>query len=96
MAEVVLVKFKAKGRRDAGEMPLGTSQLTDNVKLSETNRNPLQSQSAIFKTQKAFHSTRKIGELVLEGEAFATTGSITERRMHPNGMRYEKTIEVPG
>ena len=29
MAEVVLVKFKAKGRRDAGEMPLGASQLTD-------------------------------------------------------------------
>ena len=48
MAEVVLVKFKAKGKRDAGEMPLGASQLTDNVKLSETNRNRLQSQSAIF------------------------------------------------
>ena len=33
MAEDVLVKFKAKGRSDAGEMPLGASQLTDNVEV---------------------------------------------------------------
>ena len=31
MAEVVLVKFKAKGKRDTGETPLNASQLTDNV-----------------------------------------------------------------
>ena len=33
MAELVLVKFKAKGKRDAGEMPLGASQLTDNAEV---------------------------------------------------------------
>ena len=33
MAEVVLVKFKAKGRCDADEMSLGASQLTDNVEV---------------------------------------------------------------
>ena len=34
MAEVVLVKFKAKGKRGASEMPLGASQLTDNVEVA--------------------------------------------------------------
>ena len=66
MAEVVLVKFKAKGRRDASEMPLGASQLTDNV---EVERDKPESSSIakrnFLKTQKTFHSTRKIGELVL-------------------------------
>ena len=65
MAEVVLVKFKAKGRRDACEIPLGASQLTDNAEVERDKPEPSQSQSAILKTQKAFHSTRKIGELVL-------------------------------
>ena len=40
MAEVVLVKFKAKGRRDAGEMPLGASQLTDNEEVEQDKPEP--------------------------------------------------------
>ena len=40
MAEVVLVKFKAKGKRDAGEMPLGASQLTDNVEAERDKPEP--------------------------------------------------------
>ena len=40
MAEDALVKFKAKGRRDAGEMPLGASQLTDNVEVERDKPEP--------------------------------------------------------
>ena len=40
MAEVVLVKVKAKGKRDAGEMPLGASQLTDNVEVERDKPEP--------------------------------------------------------
>ena len=40
MAEVVLVKFKAKGRRDAGKMPLGASQLTDNAEVEQDKPEP--------------------------------------------------------
>ena len=65
MAEVVLVKFKAKGKRDAGETPLGASQLTDNVEVERDKPEPSSIAKLNFlKTQKAFHSTRKIGELV--------------------------------
>ena len=55
MAEVVLVKFKAKGKRDAGEMPLGASQLTDNVEVERDKLEP--SSIAIFKNSKSipFH-----------------------------------------
>ena len=65
MAEVVLVKFKVKRRRDACEMPLGASQLADNVEVERDKPEPSSIAKPIFKTQKAFHSTRKIGELVL-------------------------------
>ena len=40
MAEVVLVKFKAKRRRDAGEMPLGASELTDNAEVERDKPEP--------------------------------------------------------
>ena len=40
MAEVVLVKFKAKGRRDACEMSLGASQLTDNAEVERDKPEP--------------------------------------------------------
>ena len=40
MAEVVLVKFKAKGKRDAGEIPLSASQLTDNVEVERDKPEP--------------------------------------------------------
>ena len=40
MAEVVLVKFKAKRRRDAGETPLGASQLTDNLEVERDKPEP--------------------------------------------------------
>ena len=40
MAEDVLVKFKAKGRRDACEMPLRASQLTDNEEVERDKPEP--------------------------------------------------------
>ena len=40
MAENVLVKFKAKERRDTCEMPLGASQLTDNAEVERDKPEP--------------------------------------------------------
>ena len=57
MAEDVLVKFKAKGRRDACEMPLGASQLTDNAEVERGKPEPSSIAKRNFKNSKSipFH-----------------------------------------
>ena len=59
MAEVVLVKFKAKGRRDAGEMPLSTSQLTDNVEVKRDKPEPSSIAKRNFKNSKSISFDQK-------------------------------------
>ena len=57
MAEVALVKFKAKGRRDAGEMLLVASQLTDNAEVERDKPEPSSIAKRNFKNSKSipFH-----------------------------------------
>ena len=54
MTGVVLFKSKAEGRRDAGEMPLGASQLTDNAGIGQNKPAPLAAAKRIFKVESNF------------------------------------------
>ena len=59
MAEVVLVKFKAKGKRDACETPLSASQLTDNEEVEQDKPEPSSIAKRNFQNSKSIPFDQK-------------------------------------